>query len=205
MHRSTIRNCWISGRPIFVSAFAIAELHLAREPNSTLTVDNPGDRTLPFGLGTHGYFRVPLDADPAGRDACRVLAPARVLLQELEKMLPGNGTPPVDGKRNLLAGMAYGDTQLDDVFTDLVSDAGKITCRIDDPTNRRRMVLEFDDSFHELVAFDPPHREAFCLEPYSCAPDAYKLTDRGIDAGLRVLKPGETFQARVTMRLEKLA
>lgn len=171
---------------------------------SMLTVDNPGDRPLPFGLGTHGYFRVPLDANSAGRDACRIFAPAR-RYWELEKMFPTGNTPPVDGKRNLMAGMAFGDTQFDDVFTDLVSDGGKVKCHIDDPTNRRRMVLEFDDTFRELVAFDPPHREAFCLEPYSCAPDAYKLTDRGIDANLKVLKPGESFQARVTMRLEELA
>jgi aldose 1-epimerase len=170
---------------------------------STLTVDNPGDRPLPFGLGTHEYFRVPLAADPAGREECRVFAPAR-RYWELVNMFPTGKTPPADGSRALSTGMAYRETHLDDVFTDLQSTGGRVICHVDDPTNRRRMVLEFDDSFHECVAFNPPHREAICLEPYTCAPDAYALTEQGIDAGLRVLQPGETFQARVEIRLESL-
>lgn len=170
---------------------------------SRLTVDNPSGRPLPFGLGTHEYFRVPLDDNPAGRDACRVFAPARSYW-ELEKMFPTGKKPPADGFRKLASGMPYGDTHLDDVFTDLKTSGGKVMCHVDDPTNLRRMVLEFDDSFRECVAFDPPHREAICLEPYTCAPDAYKLADRGIDAGLRVLQPGESFQARVSIRLERL-
>jgi aldose 1-epimerase len=171
---------------------------------STLTVDNPGDSPLPFGLGTHGYFRVPLSDNPAGRDDCRVYAPVRKSW-ELQKMFPTGKTLPTEGAKKLAAGIPYGQTQLDDVFTDLESQRGKIVCHVDDPTNRRRMVLEFDDSFRECVVFDPPHREAICLEPYSCAPDAYKLTERGIDSGLRILEPGESFQARVSMRLEELA
>jgi len=172
--------------------------------DSTLTVDNPGNSPMPFGLGTHGYFRVPLSDNPAGRDECRVIAPVRKFW-ELQKMFPTGKTLAAEGTKNLAAGIPYGQTQLDDVFTDLQSQHGKIVCHVDDPTNRRRMVLEFDDSFRDCVVFDPPHREAICLEPYTCAPDAYKLQDRGIDAGLRVLGPGERFQAKVSMRLESLA
>jgi aldose 1-epimerase len=170
---------------------------------STLTVDNPSDRPMPFGLGTHEYFRVPLDENPAGRDACRVFAPARSYW-ELAKMFPTGRLLPADGSRDLSHGMAYGDTHLDDVFTGLESTAGQVVCHVDDPTNGRRVVVEFDDSFRECVAFNPPHREAICLEPYSCAPDAYALAERGIDAGLRVLQPGESFRAQVSIRLEKL-
>lgn len=167
---------------------------------STLTVDNPADRPMPFGLGTHGYFRVPLAADPAGRDACRIFAPAR-RYWELANMFPTGKTLPADGSR-ISTGMAYAETHLDDVFTDLQSSGGRVVCHVDDPTNRRRLVLAFDDSFHECVAFNPPHREAICLEPYTCAPDAYALADRGIEAGLRILQPGESFQARVEIALE---
>lgn len=168
---------------------------------STLTVDNPSNQPMPFGLGTHEYFRVPLAADSAGRDACRIFAPAR-RYWELEKMFPTGKTLPAEGPRSLSTGMAYGETHLDDVFTDLAATGGRVICHVDDPTNRRRMVMEFDDSFRECVAFNPPHREAICLEPYTCAPDAYALSERGIDAGLRVLRPGESFQARVEIRLE---
>jgi aldose 1-epimerase len=170
---------------------------------STLTIDNPADRPLPFGLGTHGYFRVPLADDPAGRDDCRIFSPAR-RYWELAKMFPIGRTLPANGPRDLASGMTYGQTHLDDVFTDLQTTGGRVVCHVDDPTNRRRLVLEFDDSFRECVAFNPPHREAICLEPYTCAPDAYALTERRIDAGLRVLQPGESFQTRFVIRLETL-
>ena len=35
--------------------------------------------------------------------------------------------------------------------------------------------------------------EAICIEPYTAVPDAYSLSERGINAGLRILEPGETF------------
>jgi aldose 1-epimerase len=54
-------------------------------------------------------------------------------------------------------------------------------------------------AFRELVAFTPPHRHAVCLEPYTCATDAINLQAQGIDAGLRVLQPGERWHAAVVL------
>ena len=194
MRRSTTQNCWTSGR----ADFRIRVCYELRDGKleSTLTVDNPADRPMPFGLGTHEYFRVPLAENPAGRDDCRVFAPARRYWELQKCFRPARHRRPM-ARAALSTGMAYSETHLDDVFTDLQSTGGRVVCHVDDPTNRRRMVLEFDDSFRECVAFNPPHREAICLEPYTCAPDAYALRPRGIDAGLRVLQPGESFQAHV--------
>ena len=54
-------------------------------------------------------------------------------------------------------------------------------------------------AFRELVAFTPPHRQAVCLEPYTCTTDAINLQQRGINAGLRVLAPGEQWAGVVEM------
>lgn len=45
--------------------------------------------------------------------------------------------------------------------------------------------------FREFVVFTPPQRSCVCLEPYTCATDAIHLAARGIDAGWRVLSPGQ--------------
>ena len=45
--------------------------------------------------------------------------------------------------------------------------------------------------FRELVAFTPPTRASVCLEPYTCITDAVDLQPQGIDAGWRVLAPGD--------------
>ena len=36
------------------------------------------------------------------------------------------------------------------------------------------------------------------------APDAFALADRGINPGLRILQPGEAFQAQIEMRLDEI-
>jgi len=48
------------------------------------------------------------------------------------------------------------------------------------------------------VVYNPPHREAFCIEPYTCVPDPFALEARG----LRVLAPGEQFQARIDIEVD---
>ena len=45
----------------------------------------------------------------------------------------------------------------------------------------------------------PPHRQAVCLEPYTCPTDAINLQQRGVDAGLLVLQPGEKWSGVVEM------
>ena len=75
--------------------------------------------------------------------------------------------PPVHAPRELTAGKPFAETRLDDVLTDLQSGGGRVVCRIDDPASGRRLELKFDDAFRECVVFNPPHREAFCIEPYT--------------------------------------
>jgi aldose 1-epimerase len=52
-----------------------------------------------------------------------------------------------------------------------------------------------------MVVYTPAHRQAFCVEPYTCATDAVNLQARGIDAGWLVLPPGEKWTAVVEMSL----
>ena len=77
-------------------------------------------------------------------------------------------------------------------------------CRLLDPMNNRRLPIVFDESFSQCVVFNPPHREAICIEPYTAVPDAFSLAERGIKTGLRILKPGEAFQTRIEMRLDDI-
>ncbi|HEV3415669.1 MAG TPA: aldose 1-epimerase [Pirellulales bacterium] len=168
----------------------------------SLAVDNPGDRPLPFGLGTHGYFRLPLGSF-GKRDECHLTVPAQSYW-ELEGMLPtGRKLPATDG-RAVGGGMLFGETQLDDIFTDLQPRSGRVVCRLLDPVNDRRLSLVFDESFGQCVVFNPPHREAICIEPYTCVPDAFALSERGLETGLRILQAGESFQAHLELRPDEI-
>ena len=168
----------------------------------TLSIDNPGDRPLPFGLGTHGYFRLPLGTF-GQRDACDVIIPAHSYW-ELSAMLPSGRKLPAIGDRGVGGSLPFGQTRLDDIFTDLDGRDGRVVCRLLDGVNGRRLSLVFDDAFSHCVVFNPPHREAICIEPYTCVSDAFTLAERGVATGLRILAPGESFQARIEIRLSEI-
>ena len=49
---------------------------------------------------------------------------------------------------------------------------------------------------------NPPHRQAVCLEPYTCVTDAVNLQQNGVAAGWKVLPPGERWQADLELAVE---
>jgi len=152
---------------------------------------NPDTKDLPFGLGYHPYFRI---EDPGSL----VEAPAPGYW-ELEAGLPSGQKLPVNEARDLQRGRPYGELTLDDVYTGLdASDAG---LRRLGSVKRGSLQLQLSASpdYRELVVFTPPHRQAVCLEPYTCVTDAVNLQAHGVDAGWRVLKPEEEWAASVEM------
>lgn len=164
-----------------------------------LEVYNPGNNKLPFGLGLHPYFRVPLGA--AGRaDDCRVTVPAAEYW-ELQNMLPTGRRLPATERGNLAGTMRFADMQFDDVFTGLTAADGAVRTTIEDPHTGRTLELTFDAAFRECVIYNPPHREAVCIEPYTCVPDTYELQATGIDAGLRLLEPRGSFRTWFEIRV----
>ena len=117
-------------------------------------------------------------------------------------MLPTGSLSTVENPEAYRTGLPFGDMAFDDVFSGLLYEGGICTCRVIDPNRGRRLSVEFDDAFGHCVVYNPPHREAVCIEPYTCAPNAIELSAAGAEAGLRILQPGESFQARLAIRLE---
>jgi aldose 1-epimerase len=158
------------------------------------TIENPGDAPLPCGFGTHPYFRVPLGSKKADNCIVRLPVSAR---WELKDMLPTGKQIKMRGAEKYQAGQRYGDLKLDDVFTGLQFSGDWCESSIHDSASGRTITQRFDGAFRECVVYTPPHREAICIEPLTCAPNSFELTREKIDAGLRVLEPGESFTARV--------
>lgn len=177
-----------------------ADYHVAG--NTLVTeyrIENPDEKPLPFAFGTHPYFRVPLGGSSAAE--CRVRAPVQ-FNWELEGLLPNGRTasPPAAGA--LARGMAFGAMQLDNVFGGLAFENHRCTATLGDPQSKRTMTMTFDDQFTTCVVYNPPHREAVCIEPYTTVPDPFSLRAQGIDPHLRILRPGESFCTRIEIRLE---
>lgn len=178
-------------------AYSLSEGALVMEA----AIDNPsplGGSSLPCGFGVHPYFRLPLSAlSPA--EECLVLLPVSSKW-ELVEMLPTGRNLPLDAA-TFAAGLRFGDMKFDDVFAGLAFEGDLCTARIVDRQAARSLSIAFDRAFRECVVYNPPHREAICIEPYTCVPGAFALAESGLDAGLRLLAPGESFTAKMVVRL----
>jgi aldose 1-epimerase len=170
-----------------------------RTLTSALWIENPDDKPLPFGLGMHPYFRVPLGG--AAADDCVVTIPVSECW-ELKSLVPTGKQLATTATQELSRGMPVGGMQLDNVFGGLKFDKGRATCAIHDPASSRTVKLSFGERFTTCVVFNPPHREAVCMEPYTTVPDPFRLQESGIDPNLEVLAPGESFRATVEIRVD---
>jgi aldose 1-epimerase len=166
-----------------------------RELLSDIRCENTGEAPLPFGFGTHTYFRLPL-ADGADKEATEVYAPVGEIWELHDmlatgKMLSINDATKLDGRA--LAGRPF-----DTSYAGLKPEAdGLYHTWIRDPRSGRTVTQLFDQSFTQCIVYTPPHREAICLEPYTCLPDSFRLTAAGHETGLRVLAPGEAYETHI--------
>jgi aldose 1-epimerase len=168
-------------------------------------VENVGKGRLPFGLGYHGYFRLPEVTDA---DVSNYVLQANVTeLWEAENNLPTGWRKELPPELAFRAERAVGATALDNVFTGVsgpvAPNSGLVElARLSHPAAFGRLRVLADPSFRELVLFTPQHRRAVAIEPYTCSADAANLAARGIDSGWQVLEPGGVWEGVVEYRWE---
>jgi aldose 1-epimerase len=159
-------------------------------------VSNRSTASLPFGLGYHPYFNLA----PFGGEAAVVAVHASEYW-ELEESLPTGTTKPVAAGHDLSHGKLVTGLQVDDVYTKLApaqSQFGRgLVASLRHATGKPVLDVWTGNEFGQLVAFIPPHRQALCLEPYSCVTDAINLQARGVETGLVVLPRGEKWRGDV--------
>ncbi len=163
----------------------------------TTTVSNPSDQDLPYGFGIHPYFRLPFapGGDPS---ATSVVLPASKYWV-LEGFLPTGEVRDVDARLDFRNGRPRLGLKLDDVLTGLAFRGDRAVCRLVDLAGRAELRLGFDRNFRELVVYTPNEPDVISLEPYTQTTDAINLQPRGRDAGLRVLKHGQSETLVITM------
>jgi aldose 1-epimerase len=132
---------------------------------------------LPWGLGTHPYFKLPLDQASRVED-CLIEVPANARW-ELENCLPTGRVIPVNDETDLRDGEYVTTLKLDDVYTQLESEGPQFDCMVMDERAGLQVILTCPPIFREIVAFTPPNRAAVCLEPYTCPTDAINLQAQG--------------------------
>ena len=193
----SLSSCWPSDFYLRAS-YRVRQARL----ESHFLAENRGDVPLPVGLGTHPYFRLPLGPDSLAED-CRIRIPVSSSW-ELDDMNATGKCTPIDDADSFQTGLRFGDVTFDNVFSGLQTLNDCSEARLDDATAGYSVAIRSTSEFRELVVYTPPHREAICIEPYTCVPDAFRLARDGIDAGGRILLPGESFEASVEMTVSEI-
>lgn len=178
------------GDYVMTATYSIAGSQLVFD----LRVKNPGDEPIPFGFGTHAYFRLPLanDADP---EATIVRAPVDGRWEAVD-MIPTGGMQPLDAGDPLPVGAPLAGREFDTAYR---FSKGASTTELVDPTTGRTVRQTFDDSMTCCVIYTPGHREAICLEPYTCTPDPINMQSKGAQSGLITLAPGKSYATRIVL------
>jgi aldose 1-epimerase len=170
-------------------ARAIHELRLAPDALTLrLELHATGGVAVPAGLGWHPWFR----RDPVAGEAPCLRLDAAETYETTPDLIPTGRLLPVDGDADLRAGPALGDRRLDSCYRDV---------RL--PITVRWGVIDLtiggSPNLAHAVVYTP--QRGFCVEPQTCAPDAFNLAARGVKgAGLAVARPGEPLVAESTWR-----
>lgn len=161
---------------------------------------NTGNFRLPCGFGTHTYFRLPLSERGNAGDTIVTVPVSQ--FWEVEQMIPSGRLLSLPSHQQLAAGLRLADHQFDTCCTGIRPDAdGRVRTRLTDPTTGRTLIQTFDAAFTQCVVYTPGHRQAICIEPYTCVPDAIRLAAEGHATGLQILQPGESFETMLTIEV----
>ncbi|MEW4566301.1 aldose 1-epimerase [Tautonia sp. JC769] len=164
------------------------------------TVANESDGDLPYGLGFHPYFRLPFGSG-GSLSRTQVVIPASQAWV-LDETIPTGEVRPVSEALDFRRGKSMQGLRVDAVLTGLEHNAeGFVVCRLIDESLGAEFRIGFDAiPFREIVVFTPPFGDdIIAIEPYTQTTDAINLQQRGVDAGLRILKPGQQESMRITM------
>jgi aldose 1-epimerase len=163
-------------------------------------VENLGDKALPCGLGVHPYFRLPVGAGGQA-DECVIKVPV-TRQWELVDMIATGRQLALENAEQFKAGLRFADMDFDGVFSGLEFEEKVCTARIEDPGSGRCVSMTFTRPFRECVIYNPPHRKAICIEPYTCVPDMIRLAAEGVDAGMQLLPAGEAFSTEIRISVQ---
>jgi aldose 1-epimerase len=156
------------------------------EVRLAIDITAPVGVRFPAGCGWHPWFLRTLGEE---RDA-RVLVDANEYY-ELEDMIPTGRILPADGDSDLRAFPMIGARRLDDCYRDLRA-----------PLRLRwgsiELTMRVSPNVKYAVVYTPPH--AVCVEPQTCAIDAFNLDARGSVAGTAVVDAGHPLSATSSWR-----
>ena len=158
----------------------------------TFQAKNTGEQAFTFGYGIHPYFQM------TGRRKDWVLyLPANEIF-ELIDLVPSGHAKKIHEPFDFRTEKSLKEIYMDDLFGKLTKDKdGFVSCWLKNLVNGFKLTVISDQSFEYYVLYAPQEHDFIFIEPYTCIPNAFNLVHSGVETGLRMLEPNETFEARI--------
>jgi len=160
-------------------------------------IANMSAEPMPVAVGFHPYFQL----TDAPRDGWTLAVPARTHWLLSSAKIPTGETEPIERLFPDPAAIPLGKYNLDDVFSDLVRDAGgRATVSV--RGRSQRLDVTVGPNFRALVVYAPQGTNTgfICLEPMAGITNAINMAHRGQYKELQTVAPGGTWTERFQIR-----
>ncbi len=145
------------------------------------SIENLSADAMPLAIGFHPYFRV----GDTHRDSWKVHVAARDHVVLNSALIPTGERRPT----NLPDPVSLAGTQLDDVYTNLVSgNDGRVTFWVE--SGAQRISVVYGPKYKVAVIYAPPGRDFICFEPMTAVTNAFNLAHEGKYPELDQIPPG---------------
>jgi aldose 1-epimerase len=166
-------------------------------------IDNLSAEPMPVAIGFHPFFQL----TDSSRDEWVLSVGARTHWPVAETKMPTGVTEPIDAFFSNPAAIALAPIELDDVFSDLVRDAGgRATMSLRGKAQRLEVVL--GANYRAVVIYAPkaaPGQDAaarnfICIEPVAGIINALNLAHKGVYKELQSIPPAGVWQESFWIR-----
>ena len=159
---------------------------------------NESAETMPVSLGYHPYFQL----HDAPLEAWRVRLAARSQWTLNDKLTPTGEKQSVSARFPQTDDLLLGSVKLDDVFGDLIREAGD-WARFAVTGKAEKIEVLYGPGFDTAVVYAPggEGRSFICFEPMAGITNAFNLAHEGKFPALQTIAPGGQWAARYLIRV----
>jgi len=198
IHAGDFGGHWLSKTDLVITVTLSAEA-----VDASITAHNVGGEAEPMAIAWHPYFNLP----SGNREQAKVQIPGSTTaeLDNYKNVYPTGKLLPVKGTRFDLSapgGAALAKNFFDDNWSHLDWKGGAVTVKIIDPAALYGINIEgLSPAIKTIQMYAPPNKNFVAIEHQYNFADPFGKEWGGMDTGIVTLKPGESTNWHVRLRL----
>jgi aldose 1-epimerase len=171
--------------------------------DASIVAHNVGTEPEPVSIAWHPYFNLP--SGDRKQATLHIPASDYAEVDGYDNVFPTGKLLPVAGTRydfQAPAGKALGEEMFDDNFSKLDAKGGPVTVVITDPAAKYGVKIEgLSPHIKTLQVYAPPTKSFIAVEHQFNFADPFGKEWNGMDTGMVTLKPGESTQWHVRLKV----